>query len=547
MADAAVSYIERALETTTTTGAGNITLAGAVTGYQAFSADGVYPYVIFAVDAGGSPTGDWEAGVGTYTNSTRTLARDIILGSSNAGAAVVLAAGTKRVACAPSADKAARNDRSANKVSDEINFINNPDGEDGAFGWVAYADAAGTSPVDATGGAPGITITRSTSSPLDGAASLKITKDAVNRQGEGVSYDFTVPLWAKYWPLQLTMRIKANTGVVQPVAVGIIDVTSGTLYSGQVVLEPEANTSYISRIRTVLTTPYTNTAKRLYIHVRVNTATAFDVYIDSIAVRPWFGDAPAYAVPGGPNNTAAFTLGLADLGNRVNVADAAAGNSYDVTVTTLTETEHDRLINVVADSAMTKYVRLDFGANKLNGNRRYLVMLAGENLMIRCMGAAGWRIESHSYPLWQSYTPTINAVTTNPTKGATRVEKCSWRRDSSDLLLEFFYQHSAAGAAGSGTYLFPLPTPTGTQVDTNVVQVGTDASATTKSSFVGSGTTQVHGGNNQSVLSMKVYDATTLYGLISGSVNATLGSIQNGFGNTNVFMAFQVRIPMQDW
>lgn len=77
-----------------------MTLDGAVTGYQAFSAaysvGNTLPYVIEAVDGSGNPTGDWEAGIGTYS-ATSTLTRTTVTASSNAGSVVTLAAGTKNV------------------------------------------------------------------------------------------------------------------------------------------------------------------------------------------------------------------------------------------------------------------------------------------------------------------------------------------------------------------------------------------------------------------------------------------------------------------
>lgn len=97
---------DRVMETSTSTGTGDITLAGAVTGFRAFSAvcttnDTVY-YVIEAVDADGVPTGDWETGLGTYS-AANTLTRTTVHASTNAHAAVSFAAGTKRVALNPTA------------------------------------------------------------------------------------------------------------------------------------------------------------------------------------------------------------------------------------------------------------------------------------------------------------------------------------------------------------------------------------------------------------------------------------------------------------
>lgn len=92
---------DRVCETSTTTGTGNLTLAGAVAGFQTFNNSGAaggsdFHYLIEAVDTNGVPTGDWEVGIGTCPTTT-TLQRMWILGSSNAGSVVTLAAGTKRV------------------------------------------------------------------------------------------------------------------------------------------------------------------------------------------------------------------------------------------------------------------------------------------------------------------------------------------------------------------------------------------------------------------------------------------------------------------
>lgn len=71
-------------------------------------------------------------------------------------------------------------------------YVKNPKFESDASDYSAYADAAGSSPVDGTGGSPSVTITQTTSAPLSGVASGLITKDAANRQGEGVSTDLLI-------------------------------------------------------------------------------------------------------------------------------------------------------------------------------------------------------------------------------------------------------------------------------------------------------------------------------------------------------------------
>lgn len=90
---------DRVKETTTTTGAGDITLAGAMTGMRAFSsvmADGdTCYYTIQAVDGTGAVTGDWEVGMGTF-HTGGTMSRTQIR-SSSTGSILALASGTKQV------------------------------------------------------------------------------------------------------------------------------------------------------------------------------------------------------------------------------------------------------------------------------------------------------------------------------------------------------------------------------------------------------------------------------------------------------------------
>ena len=102
---------DRVLETTTTTGSGTITLAGANPGYQAFSTgvgDGNQAYYTIAGAT------EWEVGIGTYTASGDTLSRDTVLASSDSGNKVTFSAGTKEVFVTYPAGKAIYANESGN-------------------------------------------------------------------------------------------------------------------------------------------------------------------------------------------------------------------------------------------------------------------------------------------------------------------------------------------------------------------------------------------------------------------------------------------------
>lgn len=91
----ALVLADRVRETTTTVGTGTVVLAGAVTGYQAFSVLGNGSTTYYCI--AGQGTAEWEVGLGTYSTSGPTLARTTVLASSNAGSLVNFSAGTKDV------------------------------------------------------------------------------------------------------------------------------------------------------------------------------------------------------------------------------------------------------------------------------------------------------------------------------------------------------------------------------------------------------------------------------------------------------------------
>lgn len=81
---------------------------------------------------------------------------------------------------------------SGNPADIVLNRNDNPNASSTVLPFVAFADAAGTAPVDGTGGAPTVTIARSTSSPLEETSTFLFTKTAANSQGQGFSADLTL-------------------------------------------------------------------------------------------------------------------------------------------------------------------------------------------------------------------------------------------------------------------------------------------------------------------------------------------------------------------
>jgi hypothetical protein len=162
-------FADRVKDTTTTTGTGNITLAGSPpTGYQSFNtAFGTSVNFCYTIEGGS----EWEVGMGHLSAST-TLVRDLVLASSNSNALVSFSAGTKNAFCTIPAAQALHLDPLSNcRMTDD--FIGN---RDTAQGWWTRQTAGGTvtsATLTGESGHPGIvriTVSTTTSGTVAWAA-----------------------------------------------------------------------------------------------------------------------------------------------------------------------------------------------------------------------------------------------------------------------------------------------------------------------------------------------------------------------------------------
>jgi hypothetical protein len=135
---------DRVQETTTTTGTGTITLAGAVSGFQSFSAIGNGNTTYYAIVLGS----EWEVGLGTYTSSGTTLSRDTILESSNGGTAVNFSAGTKNVFVTYPAEEAVYQDATNTAYAPQFAASNGLNVNNGTIG-TSYTFPTGYNSVEA--------------------------------------------------------------------------------------------------------------------------------------------------------------------------------------------------------------------------------------------------------------------------------------------------------------------------------------------------------------------------------------------------------------
>jgi len=96
-----IRFLDRAKETTTTTGSGSITLGGAVAGFVAISGIGNGNSTYYTI----TENNDFEIGIGTYTSAGNTLSRAEVFSSSNSDNSKINLGGGATVFITYSADK----------------------------------------------------------------------------------------------------------------------------------------------------------------------------------------------------------------------------------------------------------------------------------------------------------------------------------------------------------------------------------------------------------------------------------------------------------
>lgn len=324
---------------------------------------------------------------------------------------------------------------SINPVNVGINFTNGQF-ESSLTGWATYADAAGITPIDGTGGSPTVTLAANTSTPLTQTTDAILTKGASNLQGNGFSYDFTLDRGVVNTSLTFTFTYSTSVNYASTdMGVFLYDKTNNTLIPLSSTDLPSTVTGISNFYTTFL--PTSSLQYRLIFHIKTTNASAYTFEIDNIQLRT---------------------------------------------------------SNLIQGAAISD---------------------------------------------WVSYTPTISAVTTPPSLG-TNTQSTRWRRVGNMMEIEFIIKQTGAGSAGSGVYLFPLPT--GYTIDTSKYQLS-DLS-NNPGSNIGDFDYWISGTGNQAV-GWAVPYTTTQFGFplvpSSSGSGSYWGSGQADFGNTTLNVSFRAR------
>tara|TARA_Y100001937_G_scaffold47673_1_gene66707 strand:+ start:248 stop:1678 length:1431 start_codon:yes stop_codon:yes gene_type:complete len=183
----ALVLADRVKETSTTTGTGTYTLAGAVTGFESFASIGNGNTTYYACTLGS----DFEVGIGTYTASGTTLARTTILQSSNSDNAVDWGSGTKTLFCTQPAEKAVFRDASGDvSVTGDLTLTSTDAGSTAEPQLVLYRNSASPADGDVLANIDFTGNNSSANSKVYGALQAKVTD--VTDGTEDANFSFKV-------------------------------------------------------------------------------------------------------------------------------------------------------------------------------------------------------------------------------------------------------------------------------------------------------------------------------------------------------------------
>jgi hypothetical protein len=145
---------------------------------------------------------------------------------------------------------------------------------------------------------------------------------------------------------------------------------------------------------------------------------------------------------------------------------------------------------------------------------------------------------------WTSYTLTIGATTTAPTKGTNTTDLAQWMRVGQRMDWSYDYVQTAAGVAGSGTYLFPLPS--GYSIDLTRFPANTIVGVANVSNIADESSAASDQGN------LYVYDANNLTARYASPPSATdslviIGSSGFQLSNTVVRYRFKGSFAIAQW
>jgi hypothetical protein len=125
----------------------------------------------------------------------------------------------------------------------------------------------------------------------------------------------------------------------------------------------------------------------------------------------------------------------------------------------------DRTITIrKVDTGAGKIIIDGEGSETIDGLTVYDLNVKFDYVTLLCDGTSWYTIDSKHG--WVNFTPVVEGTVSDPTFG-TGTYQGRWKRDGKDMIIHHQIYQTAAGTAGSGRYIWPIPA--GYSIDTTDV------------------------------------------------------------------------------
>ena len=322
---------DRVKETTTTTGTGTITLAGAVTGYQAFSAIGNGNTTYYVIeDANGT---GWEVGIGTYTLSGTTLARTTVLASTNSDSQITLSSGTHTVFCSYPAGKSVNtaDNLSVMAATTSVQLAGVISDETGS-GSVVFATSP-TLVTPALGTPSALVATNATGTAASLTAGTSTLATSITVSANNTADETVYPLFVD--GATGTQGAETDTGLTYNPSSGLL---TSTLFAGDITGDVTGNADTVtngvyttSKISVLAAT----TSSELAGVISDETGSGALVFANSpTLVTPALGTPSALVATNASGTAASLTAGTATVATTVTITDNESTNENNAIIFT---------------------------------------------------------------------------------------------------------------------------------------------------------------------------------------------------------------------
>ncbi len=230
----------------------------------------------------------------------------------------------------------------------------------------------------------------------------------------------------------------------------------------------------------------------------------------------------------------------------------ASGSAFTITLYTAVGNTGKILRFVKTDSSLTNIITIDANSSEtINGALTTTLNTQYEQLTLVSDGT-NWLVLDRrvSSSVVDAGAMTITGATTNPTKGTTSRDKVYWRREGQYAFISYQYLQTVAGAAGSGEYIFALPT--GMTIDTTIQQLFTPSLANANGSTVPTsqmGVGWFGNGTARGPVTAFARTSTTfsLVPQLDFSTMSVMGSANQALSTATIAFGITIRVPISGW